>query len=522
MQFEIEIKNYRCFSDEKPAKFIVQPGFTAFVGVNNSGKSALLRFFYELRHILINYANVAVSVNTNVEQHIMLKDRQQIFCNKNDRALTLSITSHERGMGGPSLHPFTCYYVLEKNYVWRLERIQTPSLEITNIEDDFKYNGDYLNYRGNTGIYIQPVWTILKNLANSLYIGPFRNAINVGSNDDYYDIQTGEAFIKKWRSMKTGDNVSQNEAALRLTKDIKRIFDFEQFEINPSDDSKTLQLFINEKSYILNEVGAGLTQFILLLANASIINPAYIFIDEPELNLHPSLQLDFLTTLGSYAREGVFFATHNIGLARSSADRIYGLRLKKSISEIQPLELMPRLTEFVGELSYSGYRDLGYNSVLLVEGVTDIKTVQQFLRMIKKDHNILLIPLGGGSLINADREQELEELKRIPAANFYALIDSERASETASLSPDRQGFCEVCKRLGISCHSLERRAMENYLTEPAIQAENDTTYHALGAYEKLNAVDPSWGKNANWRIARRMQFSDIEATDLEEFLRSIQ
>lgn len=147
--------------------------------------------------------------------------------------------------------------------------------------------------------------------------------------------------------------------------------------------------------------------------------------------------------------------------------------------------------------------------------------MQQFLRMIKKDHRVLLIPLGGGSLINANREHELFELKRIPASNFYALIDSEKESEGAPLSSDHQGFCEVCSRAEIDCHVLDRRAFEHYLTEPAIQAEKGTAYRALSPYEKRETVAPIWAKQENWRIARRMDFSDIEATDLGQFLLAI-
>jgi predicted ATP-dependent endonuclease of OLD family len=38
----ITVRNYRCFGDQG-ATFELRPGFTAFVGPNNSGKSILLR-----------------------------------------------------------------------------------------------------------------------------------------------------------------------------------------------------------------------------------------------------------------------------------------------------------------------------------------------------------------------------------------------------------------------------------------------------------------------------------------------
>lgn len=44
-EVDLVLKNYRCFPSSCPARFSVRSGFTAFVGVNNSGKSSLLKFF---------------------------------------------------------------------------------------------------------------------------------------------------------------------------------------------------------------------------------------------------------------------------------------------------------------------------------------------------------------------------------------------------------------------------------------------------------------------------------------------
>ncbi|NJD78916.1 MAG: hypothetical protein FIB08_17790 [Candidatus Methanoperedens sp.] len=278
---------------------------------------------------------------------------------------------------------------------------------------------------------------------------------------------------------------------------------------------------INGKSYFLSEVGSGITQFILVLANAAMKKPAYILIDEPELNLHPSLQLDFLTTLGSYASEGILYSTHSIGLARSSADRVYTVRKDANNgSEITELEATPRLSEFLGELNFSGYRELGFDKILLVEGPTEIKTIQQFLRLYEKDHKIVLLPLGGDSLINGLSELELEEIKRI-SENTSALIDSERSSSGARLSHNRMAFVEICKKIGINCHVLERRAIENYFTDRALKNAKGEEYNALQFYQKLGDIKPSWSKHENWRIAREMNLNDLNATELGDFLRDL-
>lgn len=403
---------------------------------------------------------------------------------------------------------------------WRLEVDSKNGIPPRN-EMGYANNTDYITVNGLKSLYTKPIIELFKDLHNSLYVVAFRNALNIGSMDRYYDIEIGQAFIKKWRQIKTGNSAKDNEAAFRLTEDIKHIFNFEQLEINPSDDDQTLQIFINGRSYKLFEVGSGLAQFILVLVNAAVKKPSYIFIDEPELNLHPSLQLDFLTTLGSYAQRGVFFATHNIGLARAVGDQIYAVRKSNNnYSEVKPLESISRLSEFLGELSFSGYREIGFSTVLLVEGSTEVKTIQQFLRKIKKDHEVVMVPLGGSQLINPDREIELAELTRI-SAKFYGLIDSEKDSKDTPLSEKRQGFVNICEQLEIQCKVLERRSTENYLTEHAIKDVLGQKYRALGPYESVTKIEMGWSKSDNWRIARRMEFKDIVNTDLGLFLKSL-
>jgi hypothetical protein len=236
--------------------------------------------------------------------------------------------------------------------------------------------------------------------------------------------------------------------------------------------------------------------------------------------LHPSLQLDFLTTLASYATEGIIFSTHNYGLARSAGDLVYGTRrIAQGESEIYPIEAMPRLSEFLGEMSFSGYRELGFEKVLLVEGPTDVRTVQQFLRMMDKDHRVVLLQLGGSALINGVTELELQEIKRI-SPNVSALIDSERTTAGQALGADRRQFQERCAAADINCKVLARRAIENYFSDAAVKAANGPKYRALAPFERLKDVSPAWAKGDNWRIARLMSPADLD-TDLRSFLEAL-
>ena len=538
MYVEIILKNYRCFSDSEPAKFSLDKGFISFVGANNSGKSTILKFFYEFRdifRILSFQGNVGTFTNALKGQFIQFEKpssiahSEELFCNTNNRNIEIcfkfknakAIEKDET----PFLSQMNIIIPRGTQYQFGIELYSNEGKVAVANEDTLYYNGTKL-YIGNKPIIeMSDSLQLLNNLNNTLYIGAFRNIINLvvsdTSNPKYFDIDVGIAFVQAWRNFKMGTMNKDNEDAYKVIKDIEHIFGFSNLEINPSPSADTLKLLINGKSYFLSGVGSGITQFILVLANAAMKKPSYILIDEPELNLHPSLQLDFLTTLGSYASEGVLFATHSIGLARSSADKIYSIHLidgeKRKISEFEATQ---NLVEFLGELNFSGYRELGFDKILLVEGPTDVKTIQQFLRCYKIDHKIVILPLGGKSQINGSFGPELEEIKRI-SENIYVLIDSERTAYGDELQPRLNDFVEVCEQAGVKCHVLERRAIENYFTERAVKNAKGDKYHALGPYDSRDKFSPGVNKNENWIIAREMNSEELEASDLGDFLNSL-
>jgi predicted ATP-dependent endonuclease of OLD family len=95
MRIELTLKNYRCFADRYPAKVVIDDGFTAFVGVNNAGKSTLLRFLYELRHFFAHFQTVGNWSSATDGRAIgfqlpsPIRDPIELYTDSNDRPLTL-------------------------------------------------------------------------------------------------------------------------------------------------------------------------------------------------------------------------------------------------------------------------------------------------------------------------------------------------------------------------------------------------------------------------------------------------
>ncbi len=532
MKVHLKIKNYRCFTREQPLELTLDKEVIGFLGVNNSGKSTILKFFVELRHIFQQIGTpgspefrqvLQGSQSFNV-QHIY--DPQEIFNDFVDGPIEIEIKidipDDVKAESGSLEYADMLFITIHKGTTnWSAKVAESGGPMLDPNGETVSYGSDNrLHFSGKYHTNLSQLVTAADKIARSLYVGPFRNTINIGHNEDYFDIQVGEAFIKRWRGYKTGPEKAQHRAILTLEKELTRIFGFDTLTIDASNDERTLQLNINGDTYKLHEVGSGLSQFIMVLANALIRKPTYILIDEPELGLHPSLQLDFLTTLGSYASEGMLFATHSVGLGRSASDKLYSVIRKDKKRYVKAYEATENLVELLGEMSFSGYRELGFDKVLLVEGPTEVKTIQQFLKFYGLDHKVVLLSLGGASLINGKFKHELSELTRL-STNIFCLIDSEKTAITDTLSQDRRDFVKVCKGLKIDCHVLERRATENYLTERAVQEVKSDKFQQLSEYQKLADINPAWGKNENWVIAAAMQKSEIENTDLGKFLGTI-
>jgi hypothetical protein len=217
----------------------------------------------------------------------------------------------------------------------------------------------------------------------------------------------------------------------------------------------------------------------------------------------------------------VVFATHSIGLARAVAQEVYSVRrLPDGGREVRPLEATRDYVQFLGELSLSGYSELGFSRVLLVEGTTEVPTIQRWLRLYGIEHQVVLLPLGGSSLINDKSVAALSEIARI-TTDVAVIIDSERTAADEPLDTPRKAFVVACRDLGFDVLVLERRAIENYLTDAAVKTTKGNKYRALGEFEELQDADPRWAKNENWRIAAEMTRSDLDQTDLGAFFSAL-
>jgi ABC-type dipeptide/oligopeptide/nickel transport system ATPase component len=496
--FTFGLKTYRSYFQQATTKLTFTQGeVIALVGANNSGKSCLIRSIYELR----NYFQHLCAGNVS--------NQGTDFINWGNQGGPMFL-----GVADPLDLVPEVNLVKDKSVVFEIE---TEEWLLR-----FALIGDQLQS------WTQHFQLKTPNHSDSLFIGPYRNISNqtAGGGTTHYDLPIGEAFVAQWRRLKTGTNRLAKLAVMNTQRDIASLLGYTSLEISASEDSKTLSLvFDGNRIMSLGDVGAGIAQLIFSIVTVADRAPQIILIDEPELHLHPTMQARFVEALHRHAKYATVFATHSLGLARQAANTISVVSQNRVTgkSTITPFESARNSAQLLGELSYSQFSAIGGRFLLLVEGSTEVRTFRVLLRKLGIETDVMIVPLGGSSLIGANRREEMTEFQRI-GAEVFVLIDSERNAETDPLDAEHEGFFQICSDLFGSEQTFltKRKATENYLSDRAVKAVKGENYRAIEHYERLASVEPAWAKNENWMIADEMAFDELKDTDLGEFLLKLQ
>jgi predicted ATP-dependent endonuclease of OLD family len=222
MSVQLTIKNYRCFVS--PITIDLGKGFTAFVGVNNAGKSTIMRFLLEMRNLLevighdqnlllhaINHPSGTPSFNL---QHVL--DREEIFSNLNSQALQFwfEFSANDAPL---NVSVTKAIFTVQRDLRWTCE------LEVAGkllLRRGASLMDNQLIVQDKVIANFTRLVEIAQTLAKTIYVGPFRNTINVGTKTDYLDIQIGESFIQQFRNLKTGISKQASTEIQALTEKI--------------------------------------------------------------------------------------------------------------------------------------------------------------------------------------------------------------------------------------------------------------------------------------------------------------
>src|SRR5690349_1559258 len=223
MCFELTIRNYRCF--QEPFTLSIDSALIALIGINNAGKSSILRFFYECRSIFEQL--VTALENENLDGLISnpanppnqpftpvntVLDYHEMFCDFNDGDIEFVIRWVDECVNMLEPHEMSIVItMLRARPSWRAQLLIDKEPFSRSDLGKIRSTGEVIEWGSQLSTSRERTRAIFQSLVNMQYVGSFRNILNANlpgtGNKNYFDLEMGALFVGRWRRLKNGNRL---------------------------------------------------------------------------------------------------------------------------------------------------------------------------------------------------------------------------------------------------------------------------------------------------------------------------
>lgn len=230
----------------------------------------------------------------------------------------------------------------------------------------------------------------------------------------------------------------------------------------------TLKFEYKEQEYDINALSSGEREVLNITFDFLLRRPSncIIFLDEPELHLHPELSSKLISTLKSAGENNQFIlCSHSPDIISSSLeDTVIFLTPRGESEANQAVVLKPddQSTEALNRLGHSvGVVSLG-KKIVLIEGTKASLDKQTYVHILKNRFpELVLLPSGGkGNLSAFDQVAEQVLRRTMWGIDFYMLADRDAAGGSSTIPQ------ESIDRF----RTLSRYHLENYFLDENVLA----------------------------------------------------
>lgn len=549
----IGFAGYRSFAKWQAFRFPTK--VTVLAGINNSGKSNVLRFLEDVMPKLRSEGRPAVPELGDL-------DRPRGFAHLEPLTVGVPIAlgtfgepqePRQLGMTQRSLSSYkealmailaeddgnywSRFTLVDGQFVPSSDRVESAMAGFPNW--DGSTFQEVLHALGGGAVH--PV-SVMKRLMES--IGGFAafppvvtisGARRVEATDDLEpDWLSGRGLIRALASLQNPPHDKWEDSQPRwsaINRFVQTILGDPDASLNIPYDFSTVQVETPQRVLPLSNLGSGVEQVIVLAAAATVTTASLVCVEEPETNLHPLLQKKLVRYLTDETDNQYVIAIHSSHLLDDARATAYHVRLTSAGSAAQ---LARRPHELVGICNDLGYRPsdlLQANCVIWVEGPSDRIYIRRWLELLDPalsegiDYSIMFY---GGKLLAhlAVSEEALEAFISLRLLNRASavVIDSDRTSPRKHLSSTkkriRDEFAADTPAPGLvwvtNCYTVENYIPSQILSAAIEEVHGIADYAPVGQWENPLAKRTDGKRYDKVGIAHSVT-PELQVDDLDAF-----
>jgi putative ATP-dependent endonuclease of OLD family len=246
---------------------------------------------------------------------------------------------------------------------------------------------------------------------------------------------------------------------------------------------------IDVDNFLAEVNGSGVREALRIILDVEFQNPSILLVEEPEVYLHPSLEVSMMRYLRRVSTScQVFLSTHSTNFVDSGAvENVYlvskaGTNGRAGETTIQSLDLREAEAFIPRELGIRLSSVFMFDRLVFVEGDSDetiLRELSSLLGVNLSSANVGFIPIEGArNLAHYAADATLSFLTKRQVRMWF-LLDRDEKNEV--------DIKKLAERLGSDAKLivLHKREIENYLLCPRAIAEFVGYKRALGAFGRV-------------------------------------
>ncbi|HDR8127636.1 ATP-dependent nuclease [Bacillus thuringiensis] len=470
----INVKGFRSFSNDEA--FVINDirNFNLFIGKNNTGKSNITRLLKSIVHIIREARQISNETNYVLFQTIELSSDDFFLQNKVE-------IEYEDWISSPlGIMSFKTIVWSEWEKTNTIDNCYFKEMELNikfeNEETISIYSCNISNFKGQSGHYVvitgkKEDSLDLNSTALCTYLRILKDSFIFIDEARTVEVSIAKLLDKNSSSLNLADELVK--AATESEKEWNSFINYikfgfkeivkEEFELyrnlekdfNPADD---LFVLYDELPVKLRDLGSGISQILMFLTffyRYRNKENVYVFIDEPESNIHPETLIRLFRFCTSELSHQYFLLTHSSVLIDQTdfVDQIYMINREDKKTMATEIYNNKQRSRYLFDLiGVKPSQLLQSNCVIWIEGPSDRIYIKHWLNIYTKalgvkeytegrDYSFVMY---GGSLISHYDVDPVDLNKYIDlfstSSNVYLVADSD-------LSKDRGEYKENLKRI---------------------------------------------------------------------------